>query len=746
MSLQSLPYEVVSIITQSLDLEDLFHLALSCQRFQYLIRDDRSCKVFLENLASGTSEFQEAKSTNDWARAVRRLVKRRQAIRAAAPYTAAIVAVAESWLYKGGVLCYIQDRTLRVLDLHRAGTTETVLDLRSLLREEFGENRQRKRYKLRLLHYAEGLLTCLHTRARESWLIVLHVPGRRVMSVSPTLESTHKIFVRNDTKFLYYGTQSEYGEDGHRRWVLMSYNICQDEWLDQKIHLMDMVGSDIDQSICFEIIDGHFYGLSNQTSFEVDEVDWTSFYHCFCFPVGNSSPSETQRSIRDKMWRRQHAEGPIDDRWSFLRLIKNEETGKLQILESRKEWLRGRSSSQRTYYTTDLALGPTLKADNDEEGQTGVPSNAPESTAIPNNPTHSMGYSSTNDAPPDSARLTSGTRVRNDFTLPTKLTTRPRDPHKTHIGDDASTALLFTFSKCPVRSYHAASQTFLDLVEDPFAAKPQLKLRAGARHALPASALSPDSPAFDKDLPHTERIKHLYKDSGANEIVFWPPKPEGPDAGALNLLEGIMNPPSHMGNVHGTWDERSCVYSTGSNADGVQALIFLGFDPAIKLRGLQEWDRYEGWCESATKQHEDGVSTVSNVQDMLLHTDVCGEPGFEANEACRDKEHKGKEVAKLHEADDFAAMWATEDNSSPQTMIEYSSGGEELGGDENATWSCSSPIDMPHLQQPHLHESAEGEAQWARVLPAMYQEICFGFNGLPDFTNHSKINAAGNIG
>lgn len=48
MSLRRLPYEVVSIVTKSLDLEDIFHLALSCQRFQYLIRDDRSCKGFLE--------------------------------------------------------------------------------------------------------------------------------------------------------------------------------------------------------------------------------------------------------------------------------------------------------------------------------------------------------------------------------------------------------------------------------------------------------------------------------------------------------------------------------------------------------------------------------------------------------------------------------------------------------------------------------------------------------------------------
>lgn len=48
MSLKRLPYEVVSIITQCIVLEDVFHLALSCEHLRYLIRDDRSCKGLLE--------------------------------------------------------------------------------------------------------------------------------------------------------------------------------------------------------------------------------------------------------------------------------------------------------------------------------------------------------------------------------------------------------------------------------------------------------------------------------------------------------------------------------------------------------------------------------------------------------------------------------------------------------------------------------------------------------------------------
>lgn len=697
-----------------------------------------------QTLASGTPEAQEAQISNNWAQALRCLVKRRQAIRTASPFTAAIVAVAESWIYTGGVLCYIQERTLRVLDLHRSGSTEIVVGIYGLLQEAVGETRRRQRYKLQLLHYAEGLVTCLYSRARENWLLVFDVFSQRLLPVSPALESTYKIFVRNDADFLYYGTHSEFGEDGFRRWVLKSFDIRRGEWLDQKTHLLDLVGSDIGHSICFEIIDGHFYGLSNQTSFEVNEVDWTSYYHCFCFPVGRPRPEETRRSIREEMWRRQHAEGPIDDRWSFLRLIKNEETSALQVLESRKEWLDRRSSGQRIYYTTDLALGPKAR-DNGGAGQD-MESAAVHATAAaagPNTSTHASSCGSTGNNPPDSGRLYSSTHVRTNFTLPAKPITRLRKPQQTHIGDDASTALLFTFSKCPVRSYHAASEAFLDLVNDPSpTATPQLKLRAGARYAIPASTLATGSPGLDETLPHTERIRHLYKHAGANEITFWPPAAhEGPDEAALESLDRIVNPPSHMGNVRGTWDERSFVYSTGSNADGVQAVVFLGFDPTIKLRGVQDWGEREGARGYAAWEDEAAGSSASDLNGEAepAQAEVCGGALLDTDEALQDK---GKEAAMFPEADDFAATWAMEEESSPQTMTSYSSGNEDFDcADGDATLACSSPH-MILTQQPC--NIAEGELPWVREQPAMYQEISFGFNGLPDFTRQREMHAVGN--
>lgn len=51
MSLSKLPYEIVSLIVQELEIDDIFHLSLS-PRFSYLIKEDRVCKSILEVLST----------------------------------------------------------------------------------------------------------------------------------------------------------------------------------------------------------------------------------------------------------------------------------------------------------------------------------------------------------------------------------------------------------------------------------------------------------------------------------------------------------------------------------------------------------------------------------------------------------------------------------------------------------------------------------------------------------------------
>ena len=53
MSLSKLPYEIISLIVQELEIDDVFHLSLS-PRFSYLIKEDRVCKTILEVLSQRT--------------------------------------------------------------------------------------------------------------------------------------------------------------------------------------------------------------------------------------------------------------------------------------------------------------------------------------------------------------------------------------------------------------------------------------------------------------------------------------------------------------------------------------------------------------------------------------------------------------------------------------------------------------------------------------------------------------------
>ncbi|KAG6358782.1 hypothetical protein INS49_012301 [Diaporthe citri] len=596
-----------SLIVQELEIDDVFHLSLS-PRFNYLIKEDRVCKSILESRAPATAEAAEARSTHKYASALRRLYKRRQAIRTAAPFTAAIVAVAESWIYVNGTLCHISERMLRVLDLHKSSGEETIIDVRALLDEAITASRGARKYKFQILHYAEGIVSCLYIHCRpvvESWLVVFNVSERTLLTTL-SLDTTYKIFVRNDRNYLYFGTHSEFGDDGFRRWVLMGYDIHGGRWFDQKVHLLDMVGSDIGQSIAFEIIDGKFYGLSNQTSFEVDEVDWTSHYHCFRFPVAAPKPKTTERSVKDKMWRRQHAEGPIDDRWSFIRLLRDERDPKqLQVLESRKEWLAG-SSGRRNYYTTRLVF-PEKAADSEDGGSNPRDPN-------PNTVGGGIIINPVTDTVPE-------VRPHTGYDLPHSTTPpRPRCPFSTHAGDDASTALMFTLSKCFIRSYHPPSQTFLDLVDDPEPstspdALPRLRLRAGSRKLRPAQAILADPVARDPAQPHARRAARLYESGASNKITFWPPTAEEADdtrtdPALLEELHRVVNPPEHAGAVRGAWDERSLIYSTGGghSRDGsMQALVFVSFDPGICLPGLKQWgdERRDSGYETGNGEGEE---------------------------------------------------------------------------------------------------------------------------------------------
>ncbi|KAH6683124.1 hypothetical protein B0J14DRAFT_139432 [Halenospora varia] len=602
-SLLSLPYEVLAYIVSSIGFEDVFNLGLTCHALKFLIMEDSICKTIILSKIPFSAEAQLATSDGGHARALRKAAKRRNALATVSPYTVATIGVCDAYVYLNGVLCYTVDDKVRVLDLHKSGDHEIVISIPGLLEKALSNTQDISQGTFQVLYYSDRIISCLFQSTgydSTAWLIAFNV-GRRAILVIEELDSTEKIFVRHNKEFLYYGTHSEIDTDGHKKWVIRGYSFRKRRWFEEKIHLPEMAGSDIGLTNCFEFHNNYFYALSNQTSFEVEEIDWTSFYHCVRFPLDSPCKELMEKTAENKdMWRRQHQEGPLDERWMFMRLDVDETTGKLRIVESRKEWYHGSSKSQRTYYKTDVIFPELESIDfelHQEQSETTSGSHVPiSSTANPviESSSSNVGTSSTshhelfdNSMLPNSQLL----RLRRKDDHPHYIEPRMRLPEEVHPGDDGSTKPTFTLAKTCVRTYHTSSSAYIDLVDDPlpldWTGTQRLRLRGASRRL--GRILQDDAGLIRQhsdDLPTA--LEELYE---KQDITFWPqaqnPDPNQRDKDVDEVYK-LLNPDKHLGFVHGTSDDRSLVYATGPPGQP-QALIFVGFDAAIQLRGVKRW-------------------------------------------------------------------------------------------------------------------------------------------------------------
>lgn len=530
----------------------------------------------------------------------------------------ATIGFADAYLYCNGVLCYTLDHRIRILDLHHSGKHEVVISIPALLTRALPRIGDSSRGHFRILHYSDGIVSCIYTSSGldpTAWLIAFDVKDRKILATGE-LESTDKIFVRHNREFLCYGTHSEIGTDGYKKWVIHGHDFRTRKWFDRKIHLHDMVGSEIGLTICFEIHKGYFYALSNQTSFEDEEIDWTSFYHCVRFPLGSNGSIKLERTEDNSMWRRQHQEGPIDDRWMSLRLDTDEATGDLKIIESRKEWQQGSSRSRRTYYITDIIFPAQSENEDFCFG-----SYSPFSPSISPSPLAATEFDYLTTASTDSQKpFTHDLSAFPDEPIlrllgpgdnPHHMRPPPRLPQNTHPGNEDSNQLSFTNYR--LRYYHSSASAFLDLVDDPLPSvhrTQRLRLRVDSRKPCPPlvypSSHSEKAGLLREPSPDlSTALKEMYIDQ---PIQYWPPDQNllDPDKD-VDALYKLLNPPTHLGNVDGTADERSLVYVTGGH-DQPQAIVFVSFDPAIRLEGLKRW----GGVKSGISQ---GVGERSHIDN-----------------------------------------------------------------------------------------------------------------------------------
>jgi hypothetical protein len=170
------------------------------------------------------------------------------------------------------------------------------------------------------------------------------------------IPSNYKLFVRLTSQYLCYGTYISCGGRRDRRWKIFRVSLDGQRSVKSKQSLVldNFHGSEIGNTVAFEIFNNYFYAVSNQGTSKVEEIDWTSFYHCVRLPLDDPVSAKLEKN--DRVFRRQHAQGPIDDSWTSLSLQNSERTNEVLIVESRCEWEQASSRQSRTFYTSKFVV------------------------------------------------------------------------------------------------------------------------------------------------------------------------------------------------------------------------------------------------------------------------------------------------------------------------------------------------------------------------------------------------------
>lgn len=543
--------------------------------------------------------------------------QRWESLRTARPYAIGTLGWASTFLYRDSVLCYTSGGSLRVLDVRDSSGKERVISSQAFLHQlSPGHIRQRSLVDievcLSVLNYAEGIVVVLceiHAPpTSSSYLFAIDIrtsEQRRASAPIPDqaprprfllfveLNSTAKLFVRHTASHLFYGTLSALGPNRHHEWLIQGYDLTTSPVatpVTQKpIQLRKFYGSEIGLTCDFVIYNSHFCAVSNQSSYETEEIDWTSYYHCIQFPVFDPKPDIKPRLI----WRRQHREGPINDSWTDLSLQVDIQTNDMLIVEGRREWLKGGSDCLRTYYTTvfqflsleDVALQVGIGAIQD------AASDADTTEQEPWRSTH----------PPDSQLA---------LTMDASNRSRWEEAHPRidrHVHADAGED-EFIRSKTKYNFYHTSSNCFVDLVTQsvPVAgsARPRERIMLRTAGRFPVSPLVEDLDPGpwpcqqgrranvplklkDKVLDHRkdELIDRSEEQYSQSEVYLWP---SAEDAAAEEKIFDILCPGGRVGELTAMSDDRGIVYTAGPRREnGDRAVVFISFDPGWGFDGME---------------------------------------------------------------------------------------------------------------------------------------------------------------
>lgn len=530
--------------------------------------------------------------------AAQRVFRRREAFAAGQPCSVVVLGFGSTFIYHEGTLCYRSGNSLRILNVHDSAQAERVIHLPTLLYDEIGEHARDQRGTVTLLCYGGGILVCLYVINRpvkEAYLIAIRVKtsfyGPAKCLIAYCLKNMERVFARTNCEYLCCGTHTQSSRYG---WTISCFSLTTGEPIKTDIHLPNFAGSKVGTTVCFEIHRAYFYAVTTESCFDAEVRDWISYYHCYRIPLNDST---SQKSLeQNRIRRRDQIEGPINNLWNDLRLHVDECSGDLVIVETRREWQGGASSSQRTSYMQpmDIANGEVWVS---SQVSPGSPFDTPPVEAQPVNHIHAV---------PNNSYTTLNWRP---ITKERQMFYRP--PRYHHASNDAVDSVPhFNLSRTKLQYYEPSSSTFLNLVcdvredrgHDECRPQPRLRLQVGSRK------LGPPQRDLDGLLVQPEIDERTGSEREGSEELWigqgpwlWPPPDRGssptPTSRLMAKVEQIMNYHSlcrraaadddiKMDDIVAAADERSVVYSTGPATSATQAIILINFDPAIRFPGL----------------------------------------------------------------------------------------------------------------------------------------------------------------
>jgi hypothetical protein len=216
------------------------------------------------------------------ASAFRRVAKRREAFKRALPFAVATIGFGDAYIYCQGILCYVLDDRIRILNLHNSGPLEFVVSIPGLLRAAVPAIDQGVEGAFQLLYCSHYIVSCVFncvTPIRGAWLIAFHGRTGSILMVASLL-STGKIFARHNKSHLYLGTNTGASIEGNDKWTIECYEFEARKWYAEKSYVLDVPGSEIGSTICFEIFGLGLIAVTSDASFEFEGADCTSLYSC----------------------------------------------------------------------------------------------------------------------------------------------------------------------------------------------------------------------------------------------------------------------------------------------------------------------------------------------------------------------------------------------------------------------------------------------------------------------------------